>query len=121
MRLGPAVGNGQPGRGEKVLPPREVRCDSAEQRGQSSRARSGRSNVPEEGRRGGGVGHGGGPRLEKEQTEAGVTYAETTRTPSRGGHFIPGHGELLQVLEDGSDLAWPGLGGGQKEALTAAR
>lgn len=107
MSLGPAAGKGRPGRGEKVSSLREVRCDSAEQRGQS-RASSSRSKAPEEGRRGGGIGHGRGPG-----TEGG--RGDVRGNGSHSGlrsYLHAGRWGGLQASEPGSDPARPGLGGG---------
>lgn len=107
MSLGPAAGKGRPGRGEKVSSPREVRCDSAEQRGQS-RASSSRSKAPEEGRRGGGIGHGRGPG-----TEGG--RGDVRGNGSHSGlrsYLHAGRCGGLQASEPRSDPARPGLGGG---------
>lgn len=87
--------------------PREVRCDSAEQRGQS-RASSSRSKAPEEGRRGGGIGHGRGPG-----TEGG--RGDVRGNGSHSGlrsYLHAGRCGGLQASEPRSDPARPGLGGG---------
>lgn len=86
--------------------PREVRCDSAEQRGQS-RASSSRSKAPEEGRRGGGIGHGRGPG-----TEGG--RGDVCGNGSHSGlrsYLHAGRWGGLQASEPRSDPARPGLGG----------